>query len=155
MPATLNRAGELSAGGLEQVSPLPPGNRAEERASQTGRGLLLARSSWIQDLLAGVICLGMWALLYLAVLLAVAHPLGTVFAQAARQTAVAASDLLTQNRRSAPHDPQVLDLPNAANDPVGLVDLQRHCPPGLIDLDGRCVLGEEIQVHPPRWWRKR
>ncbi len=135
----MNRTGELSAGGLARALPSPAAiHRAEERASQTGRHLLLARSSWVQDLLAGVVCFGMWGLLYLVVLLAVAHPLGTVVAQAARQTAVAASDPPTQARRPAPLDSQVLD-----------------CPPGLIDLDGRCVLGEEIQVHPPRWWRKR
>ena len=28
------------------------------------------------------------------------------------------------------------------------------CQPGFIELDGRCVLGEEIVVRPPPGWRR-
>jgi hypothetical protein len=30
-----------------------------------------------------------------------------------------------------------------------------YCPSGMIDLSDRCVLGEELEVRPPRSWTRR
>jgi hypothetical protein len=76
----------------------------------------------------------MWAVLWLLVVFGVLIPLESAF---------------------APRSQRANAQPYAEQSSVRLVDPPRWCPRGRIEVDGQCVLGEEIEVRPSVGWKRR
>lgn len=104
----------------------------KDRASGARFLLVPAGSAW--DALGATACLGMWAVLWLLIVFGVLIPLESAF---------------------APRSQQANARPYAAQGLVGQVDPPRWCPQGRIEVDGQCVLGEEIEVRPSVGWKRR
>ena len=94
----------------------------------TGRPLRLPTDSPVQYFLGGAASLAIWVVLWLLMAL-------TFVGRFERQQPVARPRLVTGSASSVGPSPA--------------------CSPGLIELDGRCVPGEEIDVRPPPGWRRR
>jgi len=141
--------------GVGQVGRLPPIHRIAEHAA-AGRALLPKRDSLVQHALIGAVCLAIWSILWLLIVFAVVSPLGRTLSHQPRGNSDAASVVVRQTKTPAHLATQnfavrVQPLRNSAR----LADAAPSCQAGLIAVDGRCVLGEEIQVRPPPGWHRR
>ncbi|HME92376.1 MAG TPA: hypothetical protein VKE49_13185, partial [Myxococcaceae bacterium] len=76
-----------------------------------------------------------WGALWLLIAFAVIAPLGSIISQQPRARSGAPSALAIRSDRRAPYAPS--------------------CQPGFVAVDGRCELGEEIEIRPPAGWRRR
>jgi hypothetical protein len=145
------------AGSGKVVPSLPFIHRVAERsAGATGHALRLVRSSSVQDFLGGAACLAMWGVLWLLFIFAVTSARENGLTDELAENPVAAFVPLPQSERPAAYRWQNLDAhTQIINVSAPVVEPPQSCGSGAIELDGRCVLGEEIEVRPPPTWRRR
>jgi len=109
-----------------KVAPLPRINRPEPPRSLEIRHFLRPPTGSVQGFLGGGAWLVIWGVLWLLLILALAGRFQ--WAQAA--------------------------LSQSVNRSASVIPESSSCQPGFIELDGRCVLGEEIVVRPASVLRK-
>lgn len=157
LPFSRTWVGEERRGitGVGQVDRLPPIDRLGEPTA-AGRALWMSRGSPVQDVLGGAACLATWGILWLLIVFAVISPLGSILSQQPRRSTAAASAPVRQTKRSAHFTTQnFAGRMQPVSDSGRLSDPAPSCQPGLIALNGRCILGEEIEVRPPPGWHRR
>jgi len=130
-PFPARRVGETKSGlaGAEKVAPLLHiHRRGEPLAVAMGDVLRVASRSSTRDFLGGAACLAIWAILWLLMVFTVAAP-------------------RFERQELGPRKPVIPES-------TALVGAPRSCQAGMIELEGRCVLGEEVEVRPPPGWRR-
>ncbi len=152
-PAT--RKCEQQGHGLAEagkVEPLPLIDRCREpSALATGQALRLPHGRSIQDFLGGPAFLVVWGALWSLLIFAYQSPLEDVALDESGEYSVA----VPISPRSAPYQLTNWDAQiQAIGDSASLDDPTPSCWSGIVELDGRCVLGEEIEVTPPAEWRR-
>jgi len=133
---------------------LPGTQRSEECSSGgTGQALRLAGLASGQNLLGGAACLVTWGLLWLLTLSDFTSPPGNGFAPGGYENPDA-TFLFHKDGPIAPIDHRKDADPWDARDSSPL-RAAAACGSGLIELDGVCIFGEEIEVSSPPGWRRR
>ena len=93
----------------------------------TRRALRLPTGGFVYDFLGGAARLAIWVVLWLIMMATFAGRL---------------------------ERPQPLARREPVTGSESIVGRSRASPPGQVDLDARCVLGEEVEVLPPLEWRR-
>jgi hypothetical protein len=119
----------------------------------TGQALRLAGLASGQNLLAGAACLATWGLLWLLALSDFISPPGNGFAPGEYENPDAIL-LFHEEGLIAPIDHRNDADPQVIHDSSPLRP-EGTCGSGMIELDGSCILGEEIEVSSPPGWRRR
>jgi hypothetical protein len=110
-------------------------------SGDTGEALRLAGLASGQHLLAGAACLLAWGLLWVVTLSDFVSPPGNGFSPGGYENPDA-TFLFHGEDPEVSHD----SLPLR---PAGV------CGSGMVELDGTCTFGEEIEVSSPPGWRRR
>ena len=132
-----------------------PGTRRSGECSSggTGQALRLAGLASGQPLLVGAACLATWGLLWLLTLSDFISPPGNGLAPGGYENPDA-TFLFHEEGPIAPINHRKDADPEDARDSSPLRPAAA-CGSGLIELDGACIFGEEIEVSSPPGWRRR
>ena len=136
----------------ENVELLPLMGRSSRRSAvATGQASRLPRGGSVQHFLVGAAFLLAWGALWSLLMLSYQSPLKN----AGVDWSVENSEALPAPRTPAPHRRTSGNAqPQVVRDSASL-DGPPSCRAGMIELDGRCVLGEEIEVRLPAGRRRR
>ncbi len=121
-------------------------------SGDTGEALRLAGLA-SGHLLGGAACLLAWGLLWVVTLSYFVSPPGNGFSPGGYENPDA-TFFFHQGERIAPIDYRRGEDPKVSDDslplrPAGV------CGSGMVELDGTCTFGEEIEVSSPPGWRRR
>lgn len=121
------------------------------RPSAAARGLPLRLRSSVKDFAVGAVFLAAWSAVWSLLIFAYQSPLERDDSEDSIESSAAAPVLLL----SSPYQEATL---KGQTEGIGGSAFPGDPPPscgtGMIELDGRCVLGEEIEVGPPAGWRR-
>ena len=121
------------------------------RPSAAARGLPLRLRSSVRDFAVGAVFLAAWSAVWSLLIFAYQSPLERDDGEDSIESSAAAPALLW----STPYQEATL---NGQTQGIGgsafVGDPPLSCGTGMIELDGRCVLGEEIEIGPPSGWRR-
>jgi len=150
-----NGAGDVQsclAGDGPAASSPEPRHSAECSSGSAGEALRLAGLA-SGHLLGGAACLLAWGLLWVVTLSYFVSPPGNGFSPGGYENPDA-TFFFHQGERIAPIDYRRGEDPKVSDDslplrPAGV------CGSGMVELDGTCTFGEEIEVSSPPGWRRR
>ena len=132
-----------------KVEPSPHNDRIRRHSAPSARDL--GRRSLVKDFAVGAVSLAAWSALWSLLIFAYQSPFERDDGEDSIESSAAMPVLLwSPPYQQTTSNGQTLGIGGSAF--VG--DPPASCGTGMIELDGRCVLGEEIEVGPPSGWRR-
>ena len=129
----------------------PLNNQIGRHSAGSAKVLRLRWRNSVKDFAVAAVFLATWSAMWSLLIFAYQFPLEGDDGEDSIESSAAAPALL----RSAPYQEATL---NGQTQGIGgsafVGDPPPSCGTGMIELDGRCVLGEEIEVSPPAGWRR-
>jgi hypothetical protein len=125
-------------------------DRIERHSAAVAKAWRLRWRHSVKDLAVGAAFLAAWSVVWSLLIFAYQFPLVEADGQESAESSAASLvvprptryQLTTSDGQTQTDDPRYSDDPPLS------------CSGGTVELEGRCVLGEEIEVGPPSGWRR-